>query len=204
MACDDGKPDVLAEFPPPRLARESARQDSTTRSSGDCSATFRLHGRATRSAHEIPGSGTFQLRGGAPASGEVSFDVRRAAPSLPPRTLNALASRDPSLGWTWRLLQTDGHSNTLAEDGTARSPELSALSELELNAVRTRQNHTLVSKLTRHERDAPGVFETTLRLDLGAHHLGALRMPDESAPRRADVLIRCRVEAPDESEPTSE
>lgn len=205
VACDNGKSDVLVEFPPPRLARESSREEWSARSPSDCTATFRLHGRATRTSYEIPGTGTFELRGGpgTPGSAEVAFDARRAVPSLPPRTLNALASRDPSVGWTWRLLETGGRAHD-AWETKARSTDFPSTSELELNAVRTRQSHTLVSKLTRHGGEASLDFETSLRLDLQAHHLGALRMADESVPRRADLLVRCRASTPLGSETTGE
>ncbi len=202
-ACDRERADVLREFPPPRLAREVPRASpSPQMAPADCVATWRLHGRTSRTSYQLPATGQFQLLGdpARPATGEVKIHTADANPQLPERVARALRSRDASGEWTWRLLSALSRASTF--DGVQdeiNTPEGPATSELELNAVRTRQSHVVSVNSTRDRDDAITV-ETTLRIELSAHRVTGILLADESAPRRADLLIRCELSTSNDSE----
>jgi hypothetical protein len=168
----------------------------------DCVATWRLHGRTTRTSYQLPATGQFQLLGepARPATGEVKIRIADANPPMPESVARALRSRDASGEWTWRLLGALSPASPFdgAQDEGAR-PDGATTSELELNAVRTRQSHVVSVKPTR-EHDAAITIETTLRIELGAHRVTGILLTDESAPRRSDLLIRCELSPSNDSE----
>jgi hypothetical protein len=195
-ACAKSKPDVLKEFPPPRLAKEIAEPTASVYASpAECTATWRLIGRKHRLTYQVPGSGQFRVRGESlvPVSGEVRFDVTGAEPRLPSQVDSALRSRDASGGWSWRVVQSNPRQASFDDEAPRSNPDVRVVSEVELNAVRTRQSHVVSSKLTKAGDAA--TLETTLRLDLSAHHVRGL-MVDETPVQRAEMLIRCRLSTP--------
>lgn len=203
-ACERDRSDVLREFPPPRLAKEVLRTSpSVQMAPADCVATWRLHGRVAKASFQLPGTGQFHVRGepGFPTAGEVRFRSEDAEPKLPEPLARALRSREPSGEWTWRLLdvpERTAPSQGLEDD--IATPWGQATSEVELNAVRTRQTHVISNKLTRKNGEDSSAFETTLRLELGAHRVTGITLYDDSTPRRAELLVRCRLETSNDAE----
>lgn len=199
-ACAKSKPDVLKEFPPPRLAKEVAEPTASVYASpAECTASWRLVGRKHHVTYQVPGTGQFRLRGESwvPVAGEVTFNVDRAQPPLPSRVDSALRTRDASGGWSWRVVQSHGahtglHS-AVDEEAPRSTPDVRVVGEVELNAVRTRQSHVVSSKLTKSGDAA--TLETKLRLDLAAHHVRGLTI-DEAPVQRAEMHIRCRLSTP--------
>lgn len=198
VACDKGRADVLEEFPPPRLARESATAAQPAESTPtDCKATWRLFGRKSRETYYLAGRGTFEVQGDPPrpTSGIVAFDPAEAKPELREAVERALHARGPMVPWIWRVLSIDQSGPTyegLTPNTGNNGPRGS--SELEVNGVRTRQNHGVTVKLTSRGGDPSELtFETQLRFDLAAHHVRGIALGDDSTPRRSDLVVECRL-----------
>lgn len=201
--CDKSRTDVLQEFPPPRLAREVSVSGQTARTAAaTCDATWRLFGRTARETHRLYGEGSFSLRGDpeVPVTGSVTFETDSGSEHLPKALARALRSRDENAPWVWRLAQVESASSLDDSFGETPNAGVRAVSEVELNAVRTRQSHTLTRKLTPRGGAGALTFETTLRVDMAAHHVTGVALADESAPRRSDLVVQCRLNGADTGE----
>lgn len=202
VGCDPQRPDVLREFPPPHLAREVQASGSPLEAMpATCEATWRLFGKSARDAHRIPADGEFMVRAetGAPVSGHLTLRPMQASPALPERVRGVLQARHAKTQWTWRLQQLE--TAQLPDDRPPPSPrsgvEERFMTETELNGVRTTQLQTVAVKLTSSKSGAGGSLnlETQQRLDLGAHRLEGLLTSDGLPARKADLLLRCRLDA---------
>lgn len=196
VACDRGRPDVLQEFPPPRLARENvATAFEAASAPADCKLTWRLLGRTSRETYHLVGRGTFEVGGqSAPLiSGVVAIDPATSQPELRPSVERALQSRGAGTPWLWRLQGVERRSLGLeAPLQSERRQLLGGSSEIELNGVRTRQTHDVTLTLTSSEDDLDDLqIETQLRVDLAAHHVRPIVLADDAPPRRADLRVKC-------------
>lgn len=197
VGCDKPRTDVLQEFPPPRLAREVTLSNHAPRTApATCSATWRLLGRTARDTYHLYGEGSFELRGEppTPSSGRVTFETDHGSDRLPKSLVEAVRSRDENAPWVWRLLEVESEHDR--DDALGQTGNIGArgVSETELNAVRTRQSHAMTRKLTpRSTDDSVLTFETTLHVDLAAHHITGVTLHDDSTPRRSDLVVQCRL-----------
>jgi hypothetical protein len=205
VACDKSRADVLAEFPPPRLAKEKATTAQPAEfKPTDCKGTWRLFGRKSRETYSLAGRGTFEVQGDPPrpTSGIVAFDPTEAKPELREAVERALQTRGKLAPWIWRVLSVDQPGPTYeGPHPNAVSIGPSGLSELEINGVRTRQTHDVTAKLTRHG-GAPNelLFETQLRFDLAAHRVRGVVLGDDGPPRRSDLVVECRLTTEDDGQ----
>lgn len=204
-ACERGRADVLEEFPPPRLASEKSAAPQSERSiPADCKVTWRLFGRQARESYQFPGRGTFEVRGepATPVSGVVAFDPGVSQPEMRSSVERALHSRAPAAPWLWRVLSLEAAGAGFdGFVGAAFTGVSGALSELELNGVRTKQNHRASIKLTTRDRDSTElVLDAQLRIDLAAHHVSGITLVDDAPPRRADLVVQCTLVTADDGE----
>jgi hypothetical protein len=209
-ACEPKAPDVLQEFPPPRLAKVSPNVEMRALSmTAECAAELSMQTRSTSKTLHLSGArGTFEL----PASGKLDMNAELSV-SLPGDISDgSTGSRRPLV---WRLLEVhprvkDNGLSTRTESTAASSMQVVA--EFEYNRVRTQVVHLLEFENPDHPSAPPTkVHLSRLSLDPSAHRLQfpATAYPPGGRPtsnagsqlKRVELTFHCGLREIDRSHP---
>jgi hypothetical protein len=195
--CKPERPDVLQEFPPPRLAKLALHVTQRTHTmSAQCDGELSLRTRLDAVTRELKGATgmlTLSTNGKTELTGSLSVPF--------PPGLSLSSTEPPPL--RWRIVETKADTGIGAWS-------TQVIAELEYNRVRTRAVHSLEFKPSTEPDMPPSeVHLARLALDPNAHRL---TMPNEQQSgrptalgadplKRADLTLHCRLEETDRSQP---
>lgn len=212
-ACRPEKPDVLQEFPPPRLANLAPNNvahphDLNARCSGEL--VLKTRGETT-SLPIAEAHGTIELGGGASR-------VVNATLSVPlPEQLGHTSSSAPTLEWRVLEVRSEEGFESAVPTAASRSrsrgnsvtTSLSVVASVELNRVRTQAVHRLEFEYADLGLAPNRVHLSRLVLDVNAHRL---KFPGDAQAftghgrgngtthKRAELSLHCGLAATDRSE----
>lgn len=191
--------DVLQEFPPPRLANEIPTQHGVSRPMAVSGSVLSMccTGDGEEAFRSETGEGHFKITHGTLVDVQGEFRADLAIANLQSSLIEEMKERSPgATAFTWRILDIRKTTTSIPQRQPSSQGErtvLTALTEIEFNAVRTRHLQTLV--LIRDVTSGDGArlsWERPLKLDASMHGLHALSSP----PRRTELRLEVTLVTP--------
>lgn len=184
--------DVLQEFPPPRLANEIPTQHGVSRRMAVSGSVLSMccTGDGEEAFRSEAGDGHFTITHDTHVDVQGEFQADLAIATLQSSLIEEMKERSAgATSFSWRILDIRKATTSLPQRQPSSQGErtvLTALTEVEFNAVRTRHLQTLV--LIRDVTSGDGAqlsWERPLALDASTHALHSLA----SRPRRTELRL---------------